>query len=255
MFLGILAFAAFCCAFINGLTSIAGAVLFVLSLIFISSIEGFGSALLMIHIVTLTAFFSFACSAIGAWFYYTKRLYDKEMNIYLGIGALLGGVSGSLLANTLSGEFLQFLFFILALLASISVFFNGGRFQFRSQLSRFWLIPIGVVLGGVGGIFGLGVGFMLLLVMIVLYKVPIKDAIGSTLFCGGVLSVGTLIGKIGVLNIDAFSVVVIMLAGGLGTWTGGMVSVKTRPKSLQFIVSVLLIGVSIRFLLDWIFYT
>jgi uncharacterized membrane protein YfcA len=252
MFLGMIVTVAFISAILNGLTSVGGAVLFVFALIFMSSLKGIFSTLSMEHIVTLAVFFSLACAVTGTLFYYKKKLYDKNMNIYLGIGTLLGGYGGSLLASTLSNEFMQLLFFVLALVASGSVLFNEKRFSLKSRLSYYWLILIGIVLGVIGGIFGLGLGFLVLPVMVVLYKVAIKDAIGSSLFCAAMLTTGALLGKIGTPYFDLVLVIVIMLAGATGTLAGGMISVKIQSKSLQTIVAIILVGVSLKFLFDWI---
>src|SRR5699024_10344019 len=128
--------------------------LFVFSLIFLSTYNGIFSALTMVNIVSLTVFFTIACAVTGTIFYYKKKLYDKNINIFMGIGMLIGGFIGSLSVNALSNEMIQLFFFILSLIAAVSVFLSESRFLFQVDLSYYWLILIGGVLGIIGGIFG-----------------------------------------------------------------------------------------------------
>lgn len=249
----VLVLVAFLSAILNGLASIGGGILFILSLIIISSLMEQASTLTMQAITNMAMFFTLACTVTGTWFYYKKQLIDKKMNIYFGSGTFVGGICGSLLANTLSDNFLQLAFFILTLLASFSLFLNKhNKLDIKVVLSLYWLILIGFIIGIIGGIFGIGLGFLLLPVMVIFYKIPIRDAIGSSLFCGGMLIVGALIGKIGTPFVDPFLLTSVIISGILGTLLGGVISVRLQSKYLQIIVAVVMAGISLKFLLEWI---
>lgn len=249
----VLVLVAFLSAILNGLTSIGGGILFILSLIIISSSMEQASTLTMQTITKMAMFFTLACTITGTWFYFKKQLIDKKMNIYFGPGTFVGGLCGSLLANTLSDNLLQFAFFILTLLTSLFLFLNiNNKLDIKVELSLYWLILIGFLIGIIGGAFGAGLGFLLLPVMVIFYKISIREAIGSSLFCGGMLIVGALIGKIGTPFVDPLLLSFVIISGISGTLLGGVIGVRLQLKYLQIIVAVIMAGISLKFLLEWI---
>src|SRR5699024_9390960 len=125
-------------------------------------------------------------------------------------------------------------------------FLSESRFLFQVDLSYYWLILIGGVLGIIGGIFGIGLGFLVLPVIVILYKVPIKKAIGSSLFCAGTLTIGALIPKVYTIDFGPFLIIAVMVVAAIGTIFGGITSVIMKSNLLQNIVAIILIVVSIR---------
>lgn len=239
---------------LNGLTSLGGGILFFYGLIFLyqnsMSIEG-----TMQQLATIVMFYSLASALTGTLVYYKNRLYDRLTNWYLGSGAFIGGLIGSLLAYSLSNAFLQILFFLVTLLASIASYIKPAPAGYEKSWSLKWYVLFGILIGGLGGIYGLGLGFLFLPVMILIYKIPIKQAVGSSLFCALLLVVGAMFGKIGTAFVEGAFVegkiaFLATLGGVIGTLLGGWLGVRVRSNVIRIITSMVLGITAIIFLID-----
>lgn len=125
----------------------------------------------------------------------------------------------------------------------------------QKTISIYWIIPIGFVLGVLGGLFGIGLSFLYLPVMVILYKVPIKNSIGSALFNGAILTAGALLARLDHIFEWQLSVFIV-LGSILGTLLGGVISTKIKPQNLQYIVAVIITGIALKKLIDviWKYY-
>lgn len=234
---------------LNGLTSIGGGILFFYGLIFVyqNSME---IGVTMQYLATVVMFFSLASTSTGSIYYYKKRLYDHTTNWYFGSGAFIGGFIGSLLANSLSNEFLKIIFFLVTIFASIASFIKPAKASREKKLSFKWYVLFGILIGVLGGIYGIGLGFLFLPVMTLIYRMPVKQAVGSSLFCGMLLIVGALFGKIGTPYVNWKLAFIAATGGVLGTLLGGWLSVKVVSSVLRIIISVVLAIIGITFLAD-----
>ncbi|MEB3101389.1 sulfite exporter TauE/SafE family protein [Ferviditalea candida] len=239
---------AFASAILNGLTSIGGGILFILILMYLGSAAF--PFLSMQAITTITIFFSLSCAVSGSLYFIRRKLYDKNMNGYLGASCFAGGWLGSKLSDMLPAASLQLIFFVLSLIAALSVLLNSsGRMKLKSRISLYWLLPIGTVIGMLGGMYGIGLGFLLLPLMVAVYDIPIRHSIGSALFIAAAITVSALLGKIGDSVTDYELYLFAAIGGITGTWLGGMISVKTPTRYLQVIVALVILGTSLKFLI------
>lgn len=239
---------AFSTAILNGLTSIGGGILFILILMYLASTAF--PLLSMQMITTITIFFSLSCAISGSLYFIRRKLYDKYMNRYLGVSCFAGGWLGSKLSNMLPAASLQLIFFALSLIAALSVLLNNsGKLKLQSRISVYWLLPIGAVIGILGGMYGIGLGFLLLPLMVGVYDIPIRHGIGSALFIAAAITVSALLGKIGASFTDYGLYLYAAIGGIAGTLLGGMISVKIPTRYLQIIVALVILGTSLKFLI------
>jgi hypothetical protein len=141
--------------------------------------------------------------------------------------------------------FIMFVFAALMMLASLSMIRTSKPKEKSSSLSpiqRTLLIGLeGLVVGGVTGFVGAGGGFLIIPALVVLVGLPMKIAVGTSLF---IIAAKSLLGFIGDLQqgiaVDwtlMFSISAIAIAGLLiGVKFSNRVSEKTLKKGFGFFV-------------------
>jgi uncharacterized protein len=236
---------ALCSSILNGLSSVGGGIMFTLFLIYFYTSNG-ELSVPMQEISTLAMFFSIISTLTGTIYYYYKQLVNKKLIAYMGIGGFAGAIIGSLLANVMKSDALHFLFLLLTISAAISMFIKKKKtVNFRINLSIIWSSVIGFGIGILGGIFGIGLGFLILPVVMLIYRIPIKIAVGTSLSIGLMIVLGGIIGKIGTTYIEWVSIPYVLLGSFLGTLVGGIISMRLKSSMLQNIVAFLLVGIAI----------
>jgi uncharacterized membrane protein YfcA len=110
-----------------------------------------------------------------------------------------------------------------------------------------WYIGIGVVAGILSGMFGIGGGVLIVAAMVVIMRIPILEATGTSL-AALLLPVG-LLGALeyyraGNVHVGPAAI----MAGGLfvGTWIGARFAHAMNPVLLQRLFAVFLVVMAIR---------
>lgn len=78
------------------------------------------------------------------------------------------------------------------LLAAIAMI-KGQKFEPPSVVHPLTGIALGMVVGIIGGVFGIGGGFMIIPILVLYFGIPMKDAVGTSLFA---VSIITLFGSV-----------------------------------------------------------
>jgi uncharacterized membrane protein YfcA len=251
MLLGLLMLAvAFLSSILNGLASVGGGVMFVIILILMSPSIGYEDAQMQ-FIASMAMFLSGASALTGAIFYYRKNLYNKNITKYMSTAALIGGFTGSLLANYINNQSLQFVFFIITILSAVSMFLDKTKkVMVKKELPMIWSVFISFFIGILGGIFGIGLAFFTLPVMVILFKISIKQAVGSTLFVSFFITFGAILGKLGTPYINWELSSYIMVGSIFGALLGGIISVRLKSVVLQNVIAILMVGLAMKQILD-----
>lgn len=196
-----------------------------------------------------------ATSLIGAISHWREGNVKLKTAAVFGVLAMAGAYAGARLAIFLSGSFQ------LALLAVVMLIAAGSMFRSARRDSRLpaiaasegraiatgLLIPVAVGVGLLTGLVGIGGGFLVVPALVMLARVPMKQAIGTSLL---VIAMNSLSGSLGYLGqvtmpwgfIAGFTAVA---AGGIlaGTWVVRFVSAATLKQA--FAVFLLLMGIFI----------
>lgn len=129
------------------------------------------------------------------------------------------------------------LFAVLMLAASISMLRNKKATVEEKECSdcvRFGkLIIYGIVIGLVTGVLGAGGGFLLIPALVFLLKLPMKKAIGTSLFIIALNSLIGFTGDLGHFSIDWFFLFKITAIAVTGIFVGGALSKKIRGNNLK----------------------
>ncbi|MDH5234097.1 MAG: sulfite exporter TauE/SafE family protein [Gemmatimonadota bacterium] len=226
-----------------GLLGGGGSILTVPVFVYVLGIESKRAIAMSLPVVGLAALVGVARHA---------RLGNVNLRIALSFGAaaMLGAYGGARLARFLLGPVQLALFALVMLAAAISMLWNArlpeepGAERTPSWLA---LVPIGIGVGMVTGIVGAGGGFLIVPALVLLGRVPMRQAIGTSLL---VIALNTAAGFLGYRNavdVDWTLVTSFALVAGVGIVAGTALvrRVPTQQLKRGFAVLLIVIGTSI----------
>ncbi len=131
---------------------------------------------------SLAVIFPVSCAA--AWAHEKRGAIDWNAAIPIGIAGILGGFAGGTLASHLPVEILKVLFGLLVILAAIRMV--RGTKASSGCTTRgglcVWTLT-GIIAGLLSGLFGLGGGFILVPMLLLLFNIPIHRAVATSSAC------------------------------------------------------------------------
>jgi uncharacterized membrane protein YfcA len=107
-------------------------------------------------------------------------------------------------------------------------------------------IPIAVVLGFFGGMVGIGGIAFIIAALVYILRVPPRVAIGSSLGIGLFAAVAALVGKAATAQIDPPLAAIVFVSALVASPVGAALSVRTQPRALLAILSVVVMLAAIR---------
>ena len=129
------------------------------------------------------------------------------------------------------------LFAILMLVASVSMIRNKKVVKHEEENKdhfRFGkLVTYGITIGLVTGLLGAGGGFLLIPALVLLLKLPMKKAIGTSLMIIALNSLVGFTGDLGHFSIDWFFLVKVTAIAIAGIFIGGMLGKKIKGEKLR----------------------
>jgi len=133
---------------------------------------------------------------------------------------------------------IMLLFAILMLFASISMIRSKKDSeteppQSKQKIQPFKLILFGVGVGIVTGFLGAGGGFLLIPTLVLLVGLPMKEAIGTSLFIIALNSLIGFAGDIGHFSLDWFLLLTITAIATAGVFIGGWIGKKIDGDKLK----------------------
>jgi uncharacterized membrane protein YfcA len=235
--------AAVCIGLTLGLIGAGGSILTVPVLVYLMGVSPVPATAYSLFVVGLTAL-------AGSMTYMKRGLISYQTAVgfavpaFLGVFAArrfilpaipreIGQVGGVLVTKDLA---IMVLFAILMLMASVSMI-RKGKMYAEGETTKFnypLILVQGLVVGAVTGLVGAGGGFLIIPVLVVLAKLPMKVAVGTSLLIIAVKSLLGFTGDVGTMSIDwlfLFKFSIFTVAGiGLGSYVSRFISgVKLRP--------------------------
>ncbi len=235
---------------ITGLTSVGGGIVTTFLLLLLLPV--FGYQYPMQSIATITTFHSIASLISGVFYYYRKKLIDKNLVIYFGVPSIATSYMASLIANQLSEQLLRGIFAALAIVAAVTMFFpnkeRSNDEKFKKELSV--LLSLGV--GFIGGIMGVAAGFLYIPIFLYIFRTPIRVAVGSGMLVGLLLALGTLLGKIGTAYF-VYDVALILVVGAIaGAQLGGRIGAMISNVWLKRVMATVICVISLKLLSEFV---
>jgi uncharacterized membrane protein YfcA len=139
-------------------------------------------------------------SVVGAVQHWRKGNVDFRTAAVFGLAAMLGAFGGAKLAHFVSGGVQLTLLACLMLGAAISMLRNAALPEAPMSDERYLgigVLAVGLGVGVLTGLLGVGGGFLLVPALVLLAKVPMKKAIGTTLV---IIAMNTTAGYLGYLG-------------------------------------------------------
>lgn len=222
-----------------------------------------GSGLVIVFINSLSGVFGYA----------RKRKINYKTGLTLGIGALPGSLTGVWLLQIYSSTYFYFIFASILVCLGVFLFLknppNALRRKVKAQsdiernskgsfsramglnnsdhsIQTKWLLPLGFMMGVVSSYLGIGGGWLLVPILIYLFRIPAHNATATSIFSLCLYSLVGVFFNLFYSNIDWMTV----LSGGFGVIIGSQIGVisssKVPGKVIIQMLSIMLIIIGVR---------
>lgn len=240
-------------SYISGMVGIGGSIIKYPMLLYIPPLVGLAS--FSAHEVSgISAVQVFFATLGGVWAYRKGGYLNKTLITFMGVSILIGSFIGSYGSRMMSGEIINLVYGILALLAAIMMFLpKKGREDIPPDQVTFnkWLAALFAFIVGIGaGIVGAAGAFLLVPIMLVILKLPTRVTIASSLAITFISSIGATVGKISTGQVEFLPAFIMVIASLIASPLGAKMGQKVNTKLLQWILALLILGTSIKIWLD-----
>jgi len=197
-----------------------------------------------------------AGTGLGVWFFNAMRAAGQlEVVIAVSYVVLLGAIGGIMLTESLKT--------LLKTKPSAPARRVGGRslidrlplkLRFKQSMiyvSAIPLVGLGVFVGFVGAVLGIGGGFLLVPVLVYVFRVPTAVVVGTSLaqILITMLAATVLHATVNA-SVDVVLACLLMLGGSIGAQFGVRAGQKLRGEQLRLLLALLLLAVGARFLVE-----
>ncbi|MCL6087143.1 MAG: sulfite exporter TauE/SafE family protein [Actinobacteria bacterium] len=231
---------------ISGLIGIGGGVIMLPILIYILGIEAkIATALSMIQV-----FFS---SISGSIFHYLGKTIRINYALYFGLSSMAFSFLGSYLTKYISDTAIKIVYLVttIAILILFLLINNDEKQECILAKSKLYIIiPIGAVAGFIGGLLGLGGGFLFVPILTCFFNFSIKVAVGTSLLAVFFNSIPGVIGKFISVKFNIYFALVLGAGAVGGSRLGSYLNKKMSHMAIRILFIVILTAAIIRVLVD-----
>ena len=226
--------------FISGLVGIGGAIVIYPALLLLPPLFGLPtySAYIASGLTSSQVFFSTLSGSLNA---YKSKNFSRTLILNMGSGMVIGSMLGAILANLINVQFVNTVYIIIALLALILMFIKVTPSTSHIKLNRLLLITIGGIIGLVSGIVGAGGAFIIIPVLLVIFKLPMNMVVTNSIVIAFISSIGAFIIKLLQGYIPINSAIPLILGSILFTPLGMKIGQKIPDYIQKMIVSILIV--------------
>lgn len=238
-------------SFISGMVGIGGAIINYPMILYIPVLLGF-TGYTSHEVSGITAVQVFFATFAGAWAYRKSSDMNKTLVVYMGASILIGSFIGSFSANLLNEHAVNVVYTVLATIAAIMMFVpkknNSGAVNYNKWLAS----VLAFIVGGVSGIIGAGGAFLLVPIMLVILKLPLRMTIATSIAITFISSVGITTGKVITGQVVIIPALIIAVASIFAAPLGARVGKRLNQKVLQYVLSTLIVGTAVKMWIDMI---
>ncbi|HIK56810.1 MAG TPA: sulfite exporter TauE/SafE family protein [Synechococcales cyanobacterium M55_K2018_004] len=177
--------------------------------------------------------------------------------VVFGVATMLGTFTGAKIATlpVVTEAFQMMLFAVVMVLAAGFMIYRSSRPSQRDDplalypkpICRYcwlWLLTEGLLVGMLTGLVGVGGGFAIVPALVLLAKVPMKQAIGTSLLIIIANSITGFLGYLGHVSLDWHLMISFIFAASLGTIPGAYLARYVSAQKLQKAFGYFLLAVA-----------
>jgi uncharacterized protein len=244
----ITALAGLVASFLSGLLGIGGGLVLTPLLLYLPPVIG-GSTISVKIITGLTIVQAISGSVLGALRHRAHGNVSSRLVWLMGPASAIASLVGALVSRDTPDSVILLVFAVLAFAGAVMLLLPVTPRDERAEDIRAdpkIAIPIALVLGFFGGMVGIGGIAFIIAALVYLLRVPPRIAIGSSLGIGLFAAVAALIGKAATAQIDPPLAAIVFVSALVASPIGAAVSVRTQPRALLAILSVVVMLAAIR---------
>ncbi len=231
-------------SFFSGLLGIGGAIIHFPLLLYVPFWFGF-IPFTPQQVSSISMFQVFFSSLSGVIAYQRNKQIGETLDYsllgFLGIPLMFGSLMGGLVSKYVHGNFINLTYGVLAIIALLLMIKPVKVKQTEAPSAVEFHKPLAVFLtsliGMVAGIVGAGGAFLLVPVMLTVFKIPIRKVIASSLAIVFLSAIGGVVGKIAAGHTPVLPTVFVVMGSLIGAPIGAWVSQKMNVLLLRYILA------------------
>jgi len=239
---------------IAGLLGIGGGVLIIPILIYITNVE--------VKVATaISAVQVFFASSFGTLFNSLQKTINFRYALIFGISSGVTYFFGSCFTMFIPENIIIIIYLCAVILALALFFIKRKSKKINEELELMprkvpqkkdyvKIIPISITAGFAFGILGVGGGFLYVPLLVLLFNLPLKVAIGTSLMIVLYNAIPGIVGKLLSVRFDIFIGIAVALGAIVGTKIGTYINKKVENKIIKVIFIILLVAIIFRVILD-----
>lgn len=240
-------------SFISGMVGIGGSIIKYPMLLYIPPFVGL-TALTAHEVAGVSAIQVFFATITGVFAYRKSGFINMQLILYMGISILLGSFIGGFGSDYLLENTINFIYGILATIAAIMMFIPKKEVVDEKSQVNFnkWLASSLAFIVGIGaGIVGAAGAFILVPIMLVVLKIPMRMTIATSLGITFISSIGTTVGKVVTGQVLYLPAIIMIIASVIASPIGAKVGQRMNTKILEVILASLIVATAIKIWLDF----
>ena len=253
MHIGIISLIIFAIAILMTMTGRGGGNFYVLTLVF----AGFS----MQGAATTGQFILFISSISATFVFGKKKIVEWKLVLIIGSLTAISAFLGGFFSYYLSGKILKFIFSFFLLVAAIVMLrpkkatkyvdksgFLIWNIELKNKLDNLehtkvqidlkFAIPIIFVIGFGAGMVGVSGGSFLVPLMVILFNVPMKIAVGTSTMLVAITALMGFIGHIMNGNFNILQAIMPATAAAVGGLIGSKIALKTKSEKLKLLLAI-----------------
>ena len=235
-------------SFLSGLLGIGGGLVLTPLLLYLPPLVG-GVAIPVKIVTGLTIVQAISGSLLGTMRHRAYGNVSVPLVWLMGPPSAISSLIGALISQGVSDRVLLLIFAVMAFAGAVMLLLPVTPREGDAEtiaVRRPLAVAIAVVLGFFGGMVGIGGVAFIIAALVYILRVPVRLAIGTSLGIGLFAAVAALIGKAATAQIDPPLAAIVFVSALVASPVGAAVSVRTQPRVLLGILSVIVIVAAIR---------
>ncbi|HDP2298437.1 TPA: sulfite exporter TauE/SafE family protein [Staphylococcus aureus] len=232
--------------FISGLVGVGGAIIIYPAILLLPPLFGAPaySAYIASGLTSSQVFFSTLSGSLKAR---KKTEFSPQLVLYMGV--IIGSMLGAFLANLFDATFVNTVYIIIALLALTLMFIKVKPSSEKSSFNKYLLVIIGLFIGIISGIVGAGGAFIIIPILLVLFKLPMNTVVANSIVIAFISSIGAFVIKLIQGYIPLYDALFLIIGSIIFAPIGLKLSKKVPNIIQKWIISILIVFAIVQLIL------